>query len=211
VDADDLRVVDCGREQLEAWIAEAKGGSTVALGRLLEACRNYLNNLAAQAISPTLRAKVAKSDLVQETSLDAHCDFVEFRGKHADEFLAWLRKILWHNAKTAARRYQSTKKRQVGREISLHENPDIANQLKYDALSPRSLLVLIEEKDRVERALQQLPHELRTAILLRSRDHLSFAEIGLEMQRSAEAARKLWGRAVEYLQRQILHETDGNS
>jgi RNA polymerase sigma-70 factor (ECF subfamily) len=56
---------------LEDWLAEARQGSREALGRLLEGCRHYLLLMANQDTGPDLRAKVAPSDLVQETFLEA--------------------------------------------------------------------------------------------------------------------------------------------
>jgi len=52
--------------------------------------------------------------------------------------------------------------------------------------------------------LERLPADQKTAILLRSRDHCSFAEIGERMERSADAARKLWFRGVEQLRRELF-------
>ena len=191
------------KQQIDHWIEEAKAGSSTALGQLLEACRAYLFDLANHRVSSPLKGKVSASDLVQETSLDAHRDFTSFRGACLEELLAWLRRILLYNAANANRRYDRTGKRQVSREIPLELFPGAAGQLQDDALSPRSLLVMIEEKEIVERALERLPQDQQTVIVLRSREHLSFVEIGNQMDRSADAARKLWFRAVERLQAEL--------
>ncbi len=204
---DDDQIIAIGRDwlQIEARIQEAKRGSSSALGYLLEVCRNYLTTLAGQSISPAVRAKCSPSDLVQETSLEVHRDFASFRGERPDEFLAWLRRILLNNAVTAGRRYQETGKRDVSREVPLDSNDCAPEEFQHAALSPRSLLAVVEEREEVERALQKLPADFRTVLVLRSRDHMPFAEIAVQIHRTPEAARKLWSRGLEQLHRELVN------
>jgi len=61
-------------------IHQAHGGSSEALGQLLDGCRGYLLRIAGEDIDPRLRAKGEPSDIVQETFLEAQRDFGEFRG-----------------------------------------------------------------------------------------------------------------------------------
>ena len=199
-------VDSAGREQIETWIREAKSGCIEARGRLLQACREFLRTVADQAVSEPLRTKCAPSDLVQETALDAHRDFVQFEGERQEEFYAWLRTILLNNLVSARRRYEHSAKRQLSREISLDASLAFAGQLRDDSPSPQSLLGRIEKQRRVELALDRLPCDQKSAILMRSRDHLSFAEVGARLERSADAARKLWFRAVERLRRDLLSD-----
>ena len=150
--------------------------------------------------------KCAPSDLVQETALDAHRDFEHFQGERQEEFFAWLRKILLDNAATARRHYQYTRKRQLSREVSLDASSAVRGQLCDDQISPRSALARIERQCLVERAIARLSDDYQTILLLRSRDHLSFVEIGQRLGRSAEACRKLWFRAVEHLRQELVRE-----
>ena len=78
--------------------------------------------------------------------------------------------------------------RAVAREVPL----DAGIRLADAAPSPRSFWTTIEEQQQVELALQRLTPDQRTVILLHSREHCSFVEAGRQMQRSADAARKLW-------------------
>jgi RNA polymerase sigma-70 factor (ECF subfamily) len=194
---------DDRRQEIETWIRQAKEGCPEARGRLLEACNEFLRGAAGHMVSAELRAKCAPSDLVQETALDAHRDFGQFQGERLEELFAWLRKILLDNAITARRRYEQAAKRQVSREISLEASQAIAGALRDDAPSPRSVLGRLEKQRQVESALDRLPPDHKQAILLRSRDHLSFAEIGARLGRSEDAARKLWFRAIERLRREL--------
>jgi RNA polymerase sigma-70 factor, ECF subfamily len=196
------------KEQIETWIEEAKNGSASALGHLLEACQSYLTELASRRVPVSLKCKCSPSDLVQETSLDAHRDFANFRGEHLEQLLAWLRRILLYNAGNADRYYAMTRKRQASRELPLELYPTIAASLKDDALSPRSQLVEAEEEEEITRALDRLSDDHRRVILLRNREHYSFVDIGIQMDRSADAVRKLWFRAVEQLQQELLTPDD---
>ncbi len=45
-------------------------------------------------------------------------------------------------------------------------------------------------------ALNKLPEELKTVVLLRQQMDLSFVEIAERMQHSTEVVQKLWGRAL---------------
>src|SRR5712692_7954849 len=69
------------REQL---LGLARAGSSHALGQLLEMYRSYLLLLARLQIGRRLQGKVDPADLVQETFLRAHRDFVRFRGTTED-------------------------------------------------------------------------------------------------------------------------------
>jgi len=90
-------------EQLPDMLAAARNGSESDLGRQIESTRRYLLLVANETLDPQLHRKVAPSDLVQETVIDAHRDFDNFAGTNEAEFFAWVRKILQHKT-TAVRR-----------------------------------------------------------------------------------------------------------
>ena len=60
-----------------------------------------------------------------------------------------------------------------------------------------------ERAQTLRAAVRQLPADYRQVILLRNIERLQFNEIGDVMQRSGEAARKLWLRAI-YRLRELL-------
>src|SRR5262245_9801346 len=92
--------------------AHARADTGDARRRLLEALRGYLLMVAGEELDPALRAKGGASDLVQETFLEAHRDFNQFRGADEAELLAWLRRLLLNNVANFGRRYRGTEKRQ---------------------------------------------------------------------------------------------------
>jgi RNA polymerase sigma-70 factor (ECF subfamily) len=182
------------------WLAEARAGSRESLGQALEICRRYLLLVAERELAPDLRAKGGASDLVQETFLEAQRDFLQFDGTTEGELRAWLRQVLLNNLGEFTRRYRITQKRAVGREIGLDGDGSAAGPgagLAADTPSPSGQALAHEQAGALQRALERLPAAYREVITLRYDRERSFEEIGLLMNRSPEAARKLWARAME--------------
>jgi RNA polymerase sigma-70 factor (ECF subfamily) len=190
-------------------LAAARAGSTEALGKAFQACRNYLLLVAGQQLDPGLQAKGGESDLVQETFLRAQRDFARFQGTSEGELLAWLRQILVNNVANFSRRYRS-EKRAVHREVGLvpEDSRQVPGPALFDPLlTPSSEAVEREQAEVLRRALQRLPDEYRQVIVLRYLEGCSFEQIGSLMDRSADAARKLWSRAMGRLR----EEWEGSS
>jgi RNA polymerase sigma-70 factor (ECF subfamily) len=188
------------------WVTQARGGSAAALGQILELCRHYLLLVANRELDEELRGKEGASDLVQQTFLEAHRDFGQFHGTTQTEVLAWLRRILLNNLGNVRRRYVETGKRQIARELPLEEDgrgAALSRSLALDSSSPSSRAAANEDSAALDRALRRLPADYQEVILLRHEQGLSFAEVGQLMDRSAEAARKLWTRAICQLREEL--------
>jgi RNA polymerase sigma-70 factor (ECF subfamily) len=176
------------------------------MGQVLDACRGYLLAIASQELDADLQAKGGASDLVQETLLHAVRGFAGFQGDTEAELLAWLRRMLLNNLADFARLYRATGKRQVAREIGLAAGDSSGQgeaQLSADISSPSGQAIRHEQTEAVDNAIQRLPEEYRRVLFLRYKDELSFDEIGRLMDRTANAARKLWLRAVERLRHEV--------
>ncbi len=183
-------------------LAEARAGSAEALGNVLESCRRYLLLVAERNLDPQLRAKGGASDLVQETFLEAQRDFAGFHGNSEPELLAWLSRVLLNNLGNFSRRYVDTNKRDIRREISLQagDSSTAAERGPADSLpSPSGAAMQQEQAEALGRALERLPDHYRQVVVMRFQEDRSFEEIGLALQCSADAARKLWSRAMERL------------
>ena len=188
--------------EIERWISDARHGSRSSLGHLLEACRPYLLLMANEELSPKLLAKAGASDLVQESFLEAQRDFERFQGTSEPELLAWLRRILLNNIATFGRLFRETGKRQLDREVALSDTAldQLLLALVDRGESPSSVVAGRERDGVLKQCLGRLPEQYRQVIRWRNYDRCSFEEIGDRMGRSAEAARKLWARAIEHLQ-----------
>jgi RNA polymerase sigma-70 factor, ECF subfamily len=188
------------------WLLAARDGSSEALGKALEACRRYLLSVARQELDPELQAKSSPSDLVQETFVEAQRDFTHFHGHTEAELLAWLRLLLMHRLGKLRRHYSNTQKRQIAREVSLQagdSSGDLANGLMSATQTPSVQAMAHEQDAALQAALQRLPDDYRRVIIMRYQDEQSFEQIGQLTDRSPDAARKLWMRAIERLQLEL--------
>jgi RNA polymerase sigma-70 factor (ECF subfamily) len=188
------------------WLPAARAGSREALGKVLEAARQYLVSIARQELDPDLRAKNSPSDLVQETFVEAQRAFGQFQGDTEAELLAWLRQLLLHRVGKLRRSFRDTQKRRLAREVALggdssSEGP--AGGLAANMPSPSGQAMEHEQDQALQAALGRLPDDHRRVITLRYQEQLPFEEIGRLLHRSPDAARKLWARAVERLQEEL--------
>jgi RNA polymerase sigma-70 factor (ECF subfamily) len=183
------------RAPVDRSIALAKDGSFSALGQLLDQYRDYLLKVARGELGDNLAGKVAPSDLVQETFIQAVGGFPRFVGDSEADLKAWLRQILLHNIRDAEK-FWNRRKRRVAKEMPL-ENP--ADDLPGCQPNASAVVRHAEDRMRLRNALAKLTAEHRQVIEMRSFKDLSFEEIGQAMCRSSEAARKLWTRAVDRL------------
>jgi RNA polymerase sigma-70 factor (ECF subfamily) len=180
-------------------LSAARAGSREALGRALEDCRWYLLAIAERQLEPELRAKGGASDLVQETFLEAQRDFAQFRGASSDELRAWLRQVLNHNLGAFSRRFRTTSKRTVAREVGLRRGGDsggLDDEPAGSILTPSGVAIEHERAMALRRALERLPDEYRQVVVLRFEEERSFQEIGRLTGRTPDAARKVWSRAM---------------
>jgi RNA polymerase sigma-70 factor (ECF subfamily) len=186
-------------------LASARRGSREAVADLVEQCRQYLWLVADREISPALRPKIAPSDLVQDTYREAAEKFEQFRGATQAEFVAWLLRILESKLKRVRRTYETAQKRNVRRELPVDSDAmDLLPALSGAGVrTPGSEAAAREMVAALNESLVKLPDEYRQAIELRSWQRKSFAEIGIAMGRTPEAARKLWCRAIERLGREL--------
>jgi RNA polymerase sigma-70 factor (ECF subfamily) len=187
---------------LAGRLLAARSGSNEALGLALDQCRPYLLQLARQSLGASLRSKGEASDLVQETYLEAQRRFPHFEGASGTQLRAWLRCLLLHQAAKLGRRYRRTQKRQLSREVPLNGDGTSgagSGQVAAAVPTPSVQVMADEQTRRLQEAIGRLPDDYRQVIALRYQEGLSFDEVGLRLNRSANAARMLWVRAVDRL------------
>jgi RNA polymerase sigma-70 factor, ECF subfamily len=192
----------------EYLLSLARAGDVSALGQLLELYRNYLALMARLQVGRRLQGKVDAADIVQETFLEAHRDFTQFRGQTEGEVVAWLRRILASNLANLVRHYYGTQRRDIHLERELNRELDeswaaldeglIARQSSpsHQAARREQAVILVD-------ALQQLPEDYREAIVLRHLEGLTFPEIATRMERTEDSVKKLWARALVRMRRAL--------
>ena len=55
-------------------------------------------------------------------------DFAQFNGSSEEELRAWLRRLLLNNVQNFSRRYRTTRKRAIGREVAIELDGDVISQ-----------------------------------------------------------------------------------
>ncbi len=168
---------------------------------LIETCRAYLLMAANKAVGSELRAKVAPSDLVQDTIIAAVQNFEQFNGTSERELLAWLTKILSYRVVDAARKFRR-QKADVAREISIDDEArEIELSISGHDGTPSELVMAEEEERRLMAAMKDLSPEDAELVRLRNWEQLSFEEIGQRLGLSESGVRKRWAQAVKELRR----------
>ena len=184
----------------QTLVASAKAGDRDAIGALFDLVRPEMLAAADRLLTADLRAKGGASDIVQDALLEAVQLIGRFDGTTVDQFRAWMRVVLQNKAADFDRRYRRTGKRGHGRERALEpENGGVADE----APAPGSVVSRNEDEARIRAAVARLPEEYRRVIQLRTWDGLPFAEVGQVMGRTEDAARMLWGRAIEWLRTEL--------
>jgi RNA polymerase sigma-70 factor (ECF subfamily) len=177
----------------------------------LERYRAYLELLARTQLNPRLQAKIGPSDIVQQTLLQAHQAWREFRGTTEGELAAWLRKILARNLAHATRDHGRAK-RDVARERSLEASLNessarLQGWLAADQSSPSRKAERQERAVRLAQALASLPEAQREAVELHYWQGWTLAQIGEHQGRTKPAVAGLVHRAIRQLKR-LLDETE---
>ena len=189
-------------------LALARAGDAGARGRLFELYADYLTLLAAVQLGRRLRGKVDASDVVQDTFLEAHRDFAQFRGATEGELTAWLRQILARNLANLLRHYYDVKARDVRLERELSDELERSSQALQGNLvdpisSPSRQAARREQAVLLADALRRLPEDYRDVIVLRHLEGFTFAEVARRMGRSLDSVDKLWVRALSRLRRTL--------
>jgi RNA polymerase sigma-70 factor, ECF subfamily len=186
-------------------LTEAQAGSRDAIGTVLEAFRPYLLKVARNHLSGNLSAKGGASDLVQETFLEAVRDFERFNGTTEVELRAWLKCLLVHHAGKLRRCYQTTRKRQVSRELSIDafDGSSSGMSLAAQYTSPSGRAAVNERVQVIERAIARLPEDFREVIRLRYREQRSLDEIAALTGRTPNHVAVLWYRATRRIREEL--------
>ena len=129
-------------------------------------------------LSRMLRDQSEIEDVMQEAFIKAYRALPQFRGDSA--FYTWLYRI----AINTARNWMASQSRRPS-SPSLHQSEEGETFDEIDNLTdnntPESLLASREIAESVNDSIQALPEELRTAIVLREIEGLSYEEIAQAM------------------------------
>jgi len=151
-------------------------------------------------LSRLIRDQAEIEDVAQEAFVKAYRALPNFRGDSA--FYTWLYRIAINTAKnylvSQGRRAPTT----TENDVEDAETFDDGEHLR-DLNTPDSMLLTKQVAEAVNRAIDQLPEDLRTAIVLRELEGLSYEEIAESMNCPIGTVRSRIFRAREAIAQEL--------
>jgi RNA polymerase sigma-70 factor, ECF subfamily len=150
-------------------------------------------------VARLLRDPAEAEDVAQEAFVKAYRALGSFRGDSA--FYTWLYRIAVNTARNAI---ASRQRRPLDYEAELSEGEQnsVAARLKHND-TPEAATLSEEIRLTVNQAIEQLPEDLRTAIVLREIEGLSYEEIAATMDCPVGTVRSRIFRAREAIDRAL--------
>jgi RNA polymerase sigma-70 factor (ECF subfamily) len=180
-------------------------------GQALEQFRDYLNLLARMQLEPALRGKVDLSGVVQQTLLEAHQAWEQFRELNEAQRTAWLRKALAHNLADeirGVRRQKHDARRERSLEAAVEESAArLEASLAGEQTSPSGQAVRKEEALRLAQALAQLPEAQREVVVLHHLQKQPLSAVAAHLGRSKLAVGGLLHRGLKKLRELLTEES----
>ena len=160
--------------------------------------RRYEHKLV-NVISRYIRDPSEVHDVAQEAFIKAYRALPNFRGDSA--FYTWLYRIAINTAKN---HLVASSRRPPGDDVDAQD----AEQFEADSglkeyATPERLALSSELATTIQAAIDELPEELRTAIVLRELDGLSYDEIAAAMECPIGTVRSRIFRARDAIERRI--------
>jgi RNA polymerase sigma-70 factor (ECF subfamily) len=157
-------------------------------------------------VSRYVRDLAEAEDIAQDAFIKAYRALPQFRGDSA--FYTWLYRIAINTAKNAV---VSRDRNPVEYRLDLQdseESYEMHGRLK-DSETPEALVLTDEIRAIVNGAIDALPEDLRTAIVLRELEGLSYEEIAATMQCPVGTVRSRIFRAREAIDRRLREVFEG--
>ncbi len=176
-------------------VAKVQKGEKYAFDLLVKKYQHKIFSLLSRMIKEP--ADIA--DVAQEAFIKAYRALPNFRGDSA--FYTWLYRIAVNTAKN---HIVARGRRPPGSDIDVLDAEQFnTGEGLTDIGSPERLSMRDELKERVFETIDALPEDLRTAIILREMDGLSYEEIAEVMECPVGTVRSRIFRAREAVERNI--------
>ncbi len=184
------------REIDRQLVVRAQGGDKQAFNLLVEKYQRKL----ARLLSRFIRDPAEVEDVTQEAFIKAYRALPAFRGDSA--FYTWLYRIGINTAKNYLMAMGRRAPTSTEVEAEEAEGFDEGEQLR-DINTPESALLTSEIAETVNRTIEQLPEELRTAIQMREIEGMSYEDIARAMDCPIGTVRSRIFRAREAIAGQL--------
>jgi RNA polymerase sigma-70 factor, ECF subfamily len=167
--------------------------------------RKYQHKVV-KLVTRYLRDPSEAEDVAQEAFIKAYRAIPQFRGDSA--FYTWLYRIAINTAKNAI---VSRDRSPIDFDLDL-QSVEESNSMQMrlaDAETPESLLQTEEIRTTVNQAIEALPEDLRTAIVLRELEGLSYEDIAQAMDCPVGTVRSRIFRAREAIDKRLSEVFEG--
>ena len=176
-------------------VQRVQKGDKSAFDLLVLKYQHRVLKLVSRFVSDAAEAQ----DVAQEAFLKAYRALPSFRGDSA--FYTWLYRIAINTAKNTL---VSNRRRPVDFDLDLQDPEQYDRQARLKEVdTPEGVLLTEEIREVVERAMEQLPEDLRTAIVLREIEGLSYEEIAEAMDCPVGTVRSRIFRAREAIDKKL--------
>lgn len=176
-------------------VRRVQAGDQTAFNLLVLKYQHRVLKLVGRFVNDQAEAE----DVAQEAFLKAYRALASFRGDSA--FYTWLYRIAINTAKNAL---VSQRRRPVDFDLDLQDPEQYDRHAKLkEADTPEGVLLTDEIRAVVEEAMAQLPEDLRTAIVLRELEGLSYEEIAEAMDCPVGTVRSRIFRAREAIDKKL--------
>jgi RNA polymerase sigma-70 factor (ECF subfamily) len=176
-------------------VQRVQKGDKSAFDLLVLKYQHRVLKLVSRFVSDAAEAQ----DVAQEAFLKAYRALPSFRGDSA--FYTWLYRIAINTAKNTL---VSNRRRPVDFDLDLQDPEQYDRHAKLKEVdTPEGVLLTEEIRLVVERAMEQLPEDLRTAIILREIEGLSYEEIAEAMDCPVGTVRSRIFRAREAIDKRL--------
>jgi RNA polymerase sigma-70 factor (ECF subfamily) len=184
------------REIDRQLVVRAQGGDKQAFNLLVEKYQRKL----ARLLSRFIRDPAEVEDVTQEAFIKAYRALPAFRGDSA--FYTWLYRIGINTAKNYLMAMGRRAPTSTEVEAEEAEGFEEGEQLR-DINTPESALLTNEIAETVNKTIEQLPEELRTAIQMREIEGMSYEDIAKAMDCPIGTVRSRIFRAREAIAEQL--------
>lgn len=176
-------------------IEQAKAGDKHAFDLLVERYQFKIIKL----VNRYVRDPVEAMDIAQESFIKAYRALDRFRGDSA--FYTWLYRIAINTAKNHV---MNLSKKMIDGDVELINLDNTVNKSNFrDYMAPENILQDDELRVAIFEVIQKLPRELRTAIMLRELEGLSYDEISKIMTCPIGTVRSRLFRAREAIEKRV--------